>query len=136
MELSEKAFDVDQAIAGNIPRGDDRYLFDATVLENVIKAPYRGENLWQLNTFQSRQLQLLENANAKSLYNTEKYRSEDIRLNSILQDDTSYGISVDIKGSSIAGRNWDAGTIDRGHRNIIHQIDRIVDRMMIGRKGH
>lgn len=37
MELSEKVFDVDKVIAGNIPTGDDRSRFDATVLENVIK---------------------------------------------------------------------------------------------------
>ena len=37
MELSEKVFNVDQVIAGNIPTGDDRCRFDATVLENEIK---------------------------------------------------------------------------------------------------
>ena len=37
MELSEKVFNVDQVIAGNIPTGDDQCRFDATVLENVIK---------------------------------------------------------------------------------------------------
>ena len=41
-----------------------------------------------------------------------------------------------MKGTSIAGSNWDAGTIDSGHRYIIDQTDRIVDRKMIGRKGH
>lgn len=35
--MSEKVFDVDQVIAGNIPPGDDRCRFDATVLENIIK---------------------------------------------------------------------------------------------------
>ena len=37
MELSEKVFDLDKVIAGNIPIGDDQCRFDATVLENVIK---------------------------------------------------------------------------------------------------
>ena len=35
--MSEKVFDVDQVVTGNIPTGDDRCRFDATVLENVIK---------------------------------------------------------------------------------------------------
>jgi len=37
MELSEKVFDVDQVMTGNIPTGDDQCRFDATVLENVVK---------------------------------------------------------------------------------------------------
>ena len=36
--MSERVFNIDQVTAGNIPTGDDRCRFDATVLENIIKS--------------------------------------------------------------------------------------------------
>ena len=35
--MNEKVFNVDQVIADNIPTGDNRCSFDATILENVIR---------------------------------------------------------------------------------------------------